>query len=572
MSKKQKRKAIRLSSKYKVLIVAGLLLLTPIVMFFMWSKKNLPTHSGNQGQTSHTPVVTKEKLEKIHNKPDSSTESSTKPVIAASSGVKDKDTHASAILRQKDYPQYRYIALATPNDPNVSGSWYHTKVQSNRAWDVSTGSGSTVIAVIDSGFALDHEDLTGKWKTNAGEQGNTTLGGVCWTGVSVSKTTNNCDDDQNGYVDDWRGWDFNANDNDVQTGTVNPAGNGTQHGTLVSGIIAATTNNSLGNAGLDWQAKVMPLQALSDDGEGYTYDIVSAIEYAVNNGANIINLSLGGDQFDQALLDAVVYARSQGVLVVAASGNCGDSSTDICANLTAPGRMAYPAKFTQVLSVGATTSGDVRSSFSSYGPELDMVAPGSAIGPLASWSSVYPTNGYVSSASGTSFASPIVAGIAGIVRSRLGNPSVDQLTSVLTASTDKIGDLTNQNKSDMYGFGRVNAHKATILAKAISVPPGNVGTSEIQSRQPARGGITRSTTGSVSTDEWVVVACRVEVSDSCSSVITNGASTQRINPIETSKGASVYYMFVKGSSLNSGTSTISVHNRNYASTIGTLVK
>lgn len=491
---------------------------------------------------------------------------------ARSDQPKSKDTHASAILRKRDYPQLRYEALGATNDPYYADSWYHSTIQSSRAWDVSTGSTSTVIAVIDSGFALQHVDLTDKWKTKSSEQGNTSVGEICWTGSAVSKTTNNCDDDQDGYIDDWRGWDFVSGDNSPQTGTVNPAGNGTQHGTLVSGIIAASSNNSTGNTGLDQQAKIMPLQALSDDGTGYTYDIVSAIEYAVDNGANIINLSLGGNQFDQALLDAVVYAKAQGVLVVAASGNCGESTVDICAGLEAPGRITYPAKFSQVLSVGATTSSDVRSSFSSYGPELDIVAPGTAIGPLASWSSAYTTNGYVPSVNGTSFSAPMVAGIAGLIRSQIGSPSVDSLTSVLTESTEKIGDLTTQSRSDTYGYGRVNAHRATLLTKSIITPPGTVGDTAIDARQPARGGITRSISGSVQADEWSVVACRVEASDTCSAVITNGANVLRIDPTDKTKGASRYYMFVKGSSLSTGTSTISVHNRNYATSLGTLIK
>lgn len=283
-------------------------------------------------------------------------------------------------------------------------------------------------------------------------------------------------------------------------------------------------------------------------------------------------MSLGGNQFDQAFQDAVIYAKDNGVLVVAASGNCGDNSVDICSGLTAPGRETYPAKFSQVLSVGATTSSDIRSSFSSYGPELDIVAPGSSVGPLASWSSTYPTNGYVASASGTSFASPIVAGIAGLVRAQLSSPTVDQIRGVLTDSADKIGDLSSAIRSDQYGYGRVNAHKATLLAKAIVTPPGTVGTTAIEARQPALGGITRSVSGNVASDEWSVIACRVEPSDSCSSVITNGANTLRLNPVDQTKGASLYYMFIKGSSLTAGTSTLSVHNRNYATSVGTLIK
>jgi hypothetical protein len=577
MTKKQKNKTSKsksyLQTNRSVIILLGIIIFSFGFLLFAGirtdrSRTNIPKEPSKNPE-----VVNPENLpKKVENTSQSSNVQNANNATIASTDTKEKNTHASEILKQKDYPQYRYEALATVNDPQVGSSWYHGTVQSGRGWDVSTGSSSTVIAVIDSGFALSHEDLANKWVLNSGEQGTTAPGDICHSTNPGDKTLNNCDDDQNGYEDDWRGWDFSSSDNSPQTGEVNSAGYGTQHGTLVSGIIAATANNSKGNAGIDQQAKIMPLQALSDDGDGYTYDIVSAIEYAVNNGAHIINLSLGGNQFDQAFLNAVVYAKEQGVLVVAASGNCGDSSTDICAGLTAPGRETYPAKFSEVLSVGATTSGDVRSSFSSYGPRLDIVAPGSSIGPLASWSSTYTTNGYVSSADGTSFSAPIVAAIAGLVRSQMGPVTVDRLASILTDSTDKIGDLTVQNRSDTYGFGRVNAHKATLLAKSIVTPPGTVGTTAIEARQPARGGITRSVSGNVAADEWSVIACRVEASDACSAVVTNGANVLRIDPIDKTKGASLYYMFVKGSSIASGTSTISVHNRNYATSVGTLTK
>lgn len=571
MNKKQLSAIKRLAQRKGLLVGISILLLASFYAITI-------------GQTKITidtprvksPAVSVETLQSTSPKPqkEPSSVESPKQVPVNADGTKEKELHASEILKKKEYSQYRYEALATVNDPQVSSSWYHTTIQSGRAWDVSAGSTSTIIAVIDSGFALAHEDLTGIWYTNAREQGMTAPGGICYESAPADKSTNNCDDDQNGYVDDWRGWDFSTGDgdNDPQTGVVNPSGNGVQHGTLVSGLIAATANNGLGNAGIDQRAKIMPLQALSDNGDGYTYDIVSAIEYAVINGAKIINMSLGGNQFDQAFQDAVIYAKEQGVLIVVASGNCGDSSADICSGLTAPGRETYPAKFSQVLSVGATTSGDIRSSFSSYGPELDIVAPGSLVGPLASWSSAYPTNGYVTSASGTSLSSPIVAGVAGLVRAQLSAPTVDQIRSILTGSADKIDDLSNVARSDVYGYGRVNAHKATLLAKAIVTPPGNVGTSAIGARQPARGGVTRSITGNVISDEWSVIVCRVEVSDSCSAVITNGANTLRFIPVDQSKGASLYYMFVKGTSLSSGTSILSVHNRNYATRIQDLTR
>lgn len=481
--------------------------------------------------------------------------------------AKPKDTHASSILQSKEYQQHRYTALLAPNDGQYSGSWYQQKLQTNRAWDVTTGSNATVIADIDTGFALDHQDLVNKWYTNSREQGQTASGDVCWTGTPADKATNNCDDDQNGYVDDWRGWDFNSSDNNPQTGLTDPQGAGTEHGTMTSGIIAASSNNIVGNAGIDWQAKIMPLQVLDDDGSGYTFDIVAAVQYATDNGASIINMSLGGPDFDQAMLDAVNYATAHGVLVVAASGNCGNSSTDDCADMQAPGRMAYPAKYDNVLSVGASTNSDNRAAFSSYGPELDMVAPGNSVGPLASWSSSIPTDGYVSYASGTSFAAPMVSGLAGLVRAKLGSPSVSQLRSVLLDSVDKVTGMSGQTRTDYYGFGRANAHKATLLAKAVASPPTGLGSASIQSRQAPVGGLVRSTTGSVQSDEWVVLVCRVEATDVCSGSVIQGASNLSVMATNTQKGDQIYYLFVQGASLPAGTSSLNISGRNYASKV-----
>ena len=483
-----------------------------------------------------------------------------------------ENTFASSLLAGKDYPQLAYYALQTPNDPQVASSWHHTTIQSARAWDMSTGSASTVIAVIDTGFALAHEDLANKWASNSGETGITKLGDACWTGVASNKATNNCDDDQNGYIDDTRGWDFVNNDNSPQTGMTNPIGTGTQHATMVSSLIGSQANNGVGTAGMDWQSKIMPLQVLSDDGEGFTNAIAAAIQYATDNGAKIINMSLGGSGYDVAMDTAITYATDRGVLVVAASGNCGNSTAGDCANMVAPGRMAYPAKYPKVLAVGSTDSSDNRSGFSSYGAELDVVAPGDLVGPLASWSSVYTTDGYVSAASGTSFASPIVAGLAGILRAQLGNPTVAQLQRALIDSTDKVAGMSGAGRTDQYGAGRVNAHKATLLASALVNPPGTVGTTAIQSRQPPTGGLTRSKTGAVASDESILLVCRVDATDTCSSTIQNGATIQRFNPNDLTKGASVYYTFIKGSSLSAGTTTLSVHSKNFATKIADVTK
>ena len=116
------------------------------------------------------------------------------------------------------------------------------------------------MAVIDSGFELNHEDLVNRWRSNLSESGQTQDGDNCWTGSAQDKSTNNCDDDNNGYIDDYRGYDFINNDNSPQAGTTNTSGDTVHHGTMVAGVIGATTNNNIGNSGIDQNVKILPLQ------------------------------------------------------------------------------------------------------------------------------------------------------------------------------------------------------------------------------------------------------------------------------------------------------------------------
>ena len=154
--------------------------------------------------------------------------------------------HSSDILLAVDeVVQDEYFAMVTPNDISYP-LWYLDDIGAESAWDISTGSSDVVVAVIDSGYALDHEELSSRWFINAGEQGTTQPGDICWTGTPASKQTNNCDDDDNGYTDDWRGWDFANLDNSPQAGEVNPSGDGVEHGSLVAGVLAATGNNTVG--------------------------------------------------------------------------------------------------------------------------------------------------------------------------------------------------------------------------------------------------------------------------------------------------------------------------------------
>ena len=236
------------------------------------------------------------------------------------------------------------------------------------AWDTTTGSGA-IIAVIDTGFALQHEDLVAAWASNSGENGVTSSSDTCWTGSPEDKSTNACDDDDNGYVDDYLGWDFVNTNNSPQAGDTNPNGDAAAHGTEVAGLSGAVGDNGVGISTISWSNRLMPLQALDDDGRGYTSDVVAAVYYAVDNGADVINMSLGGSANDPALATAINYAYSNNVPVVAAAGNCGTGQEYGC-DPAKPGEMGYPALYDNVISVGATTVSNSRASFSSYGPGL----------------------------------------------------------------------------------------------------------------------------------------------------------------------------------------------------------
>lgn len=370
-------------------------------------------------------------------------------------------------IRQSTATERVYYPLLTANDPGYASNWAIQKVNAPSAWNISTGNGQTVVAVIDTGFALNHEDLKDNWQINDGESGPTTIGDECWSGVVQDKKTNNCDDDGNGYVDDWRGWNFSIGDNNPMAGRTNPTGAGVTHGTETSGLVGATGNNGLGITAINWNTKIMPLQALSDDGPGYTSDIAAAIYYAVDNGADVINMSLGGSDPDPDLKAATDYAYANNVIVVAAAGNCGTGTEQGCSGLPA-GIIGYPALNNHVISVGATTATDQRASFSSYGADLDIVAPGSGTINSPIWTAGNSTSLYASSLYGTSFASPQVASLASLIKSVRPNSSVDDITALILATATKPSTMNGALYTNELGHGIINASAALNVAISLN--------------------------------------------------------------------------------------------------------
>ena len=370
-------------------------------------------------------------------------------------------------IRQSVKEEYTYYPLLTANDPGYAANWAIQKVNAPAAWNIATGNGETVVAVIDTGFALNHEDLRDNWAVNSEETGVTQSGDPCWTGSVQNKNANNCDDDSNGYIDDWRGWNFSAGSNNPMTGQTNPNGAGVAHGTEVAGLVGAGGNKATGITTINWNTKIMPLQVLSDDGPGYTSDVAAAIYYATDSQVDVINLSLGGSIFDPALKAATDYAYQNGVVVIAAAGNCGTGNESGCQGSPA-GSISYPALNDHVIAVGATTSSDQRASFSSYGPALDVVAPGSGTIVSPTWTATNQSTLYSGALYGTSFASPQVASLASLIKSIRPNSSVDDITALLLASASKLPVMSNAPYTNELGHGIVNAASALTVAQSFN--------------------------------------------------------------------------------------------------------
>lgn len=374
-------------------------------------------------------------------------------------------------IRASVTEEYTYYPLLVANDPGYASNWAIQKVNAPIAWNTSTGNAQTIVAVIDTGFALNHEDLKNNWHTNNNETGMTQPGDSCWTGTTQNKNTNNCDDDNNGYIDDWRGWNFSGGDNNPMAGRTNPSGAGVAHGTEVAGLVGAAGNNNIGITTVNWNTKIMPLQVLSDDGPGYTSDVAAAIYYAVDNGASVINLSLGGSVLDPALKAATDYAFTHDVIVVAAAGNCGTGTEQGCSGKPV-GYIGYPALNDHVIAVGATTINDQRASFSSFGPALDISAPGSGTIISPTWTATNDATLYSGALYGTSFATPQVASLASLIKSIRPSSSVDDVTALLLGTATKLPVMNAAAYTNELGHGVINAGAALAVASSLNATAG----------------------------------------------------------------------------------------------------
>ncbi len=352
-------------------------------------------------------------------------------------------------------PDYIFRSHVIPNDPNYAQVYPLSIVKADTAWGIHKGDTSVVIAIIDSGVDWDHPDLAS----------------VIWTNWDENPT-NGIDDDGNGFVDDSRGWDFvtgvttAAAGEDANTPDNNPMDfNG--HGTHCAGIAAGATNNAIGIASLGWGCRVMPLRIGWHDADGNGYGVSTwmsqAFIYAANNGASVASLSYGTGE---ASVEGARYAFKNGVVVVNSAGN---SNSDFAGLLG-----THP----WAISVAATNSNDAKASYSSFNSFVDVSAPGGDfssgnfqgfLSTVVNPSSLYGGKLY-EYFHGTSMATPLVAALAGVVKSQNKTLTPAQILFRILGTADNIeGKLAAAHKGKM-GSGRINALRALTETPAMPGP------------------------------------------------------------------------------------------------------
>lgn len=307
-------------------------------------------------------------------------------------------------------------AFAVPNDPLYSQQWGYAKIQAELAWNITKGSSQIIVAVLDTGIDYRHVDIP-----------QNVLLGPSYP-----------------YPDDVP-MDYNG------------------HGTHVAGTIGALTNNSQGVTGINWNVRLMAVQVLDDFGGGYNSDIIQGIQYAADNGARVINMSLGGAGVcSSSWQDAINYARSKGTTIVVAAGNSNQDAGDFT-----------PASCPGVISVGATGPNDEKASYSNYGSVVDIAAPGgnrpsgtsclSSNCILSTWATYAHPTAYYYSISGTSMASPHVSGVAALLLSLNPNLTPDQIENIIKTTGDPISDTSISGK-------RLNAYRAVLAVAPTNTP------------------------------------------------------------------------------------------------------
>ena len=340
-------------------------------------------------------------------------------------------------------PNYALKIYYTPNDSLLQQQWGLFRIGMPQAWEVETGDSLVLVGVIDTGVDYLHADLQGQLWVNTPEDlnGNRMLD---------EADINGLDEDGNGYIDDVIGWDFTDAPNFPDGGDyLEPDNNPMDeypggHGTPVSGIIAAATNNRVGMAGVAPGVRLMALRAGTASGYLEEDDIAEAIVYAVQNGCKVVNMSFGDVVYSHLIKDAVVYGTNQGVLFIASAGNSGNSVLN------------YPASYDETISVGATNALNNLAPFSSFGSQIDMVAPGNNILSLS-------VNNDYGMVSGTSFSAPMVSAAAALLWSHFPASTPADIKARLFSGCQ---DLGHSGWDEFFGHGLLNVYRSLVGEQA----------------------------------------------------------------------------------------------------------
>lgn len=334
----------------------------------------------------------------------------------------------SLVLQAQVLPEQRIVGQ--PNDPELQRQYYLPRIDVFRAWELLPPSASALVAIIDTGIDTAHVDLQGSVWKNSAEMGLDDSG--------LDKRTNRKDDDGNGFVDDWFGWDFVGRNGSMQDNIPLP---GNSHGTHVGGIVAAQVNNAIGMAGVARQVRVMAVKVGRDDPNSESVArSADGILYASAMGADVINCSFGSSSPTFADVDVIQTATKLGSLVVGAAGN--DASD----------QAFYPAAYAEAVSVAATDLSDRLAPFSNVHSTVDVCAPGVGI------FSTIPGNSYASY-NGTSMAAPIVSAVAAMITQCFPSYTPSQVRAALVSSCEDI-DTLNSAYVGKFGMGRINAYRA----------------------------------------------------------------------------------------------------------------
>jgi subtilisin family serine protease len=345
-----------------------------------------------------------------------------RPFVPLRENVRYLRTHPS--VRSAEYDVTRQLTYV-PNDPQWINQLSVQRINAAQAWDVSLGSNQTVVAVIDTGIQFNHPDLAVNIWNNADE--------IPGNGI---------DDDSNGYIDDHRGWDFGANDNDASA----TAG----HGTQCAGVIAAVGNNGQQISGIAPRARIMALRVTNASGFIFTSATINAYVYAAENGARVMNLSYAGSLYSQAERDAIVYALGKGVLAVGAAGNQYHAVP------------MYPACYPEVLSVAAVSATDTKIGYSQFGPLTSVAAPAVDI--------VTTTlgGGTLNSFTGTSAAAPHVAGLAALIAGHRPTATPQLIRQWIE---DGSKTVANWDLGEFTLYGRIDAYESMLRSDGTAWTP-----------------------------------------------------------------------------------------------------